>query len=539
MSNDTENAEAKGEGGTPQVVVLDRARLSIVWLIPLVAAIVGIYLAYWAWMEKGPTITITFVSAEGLEAGKTKIKYKKVDVGLVESVELTDDLSRVEVTATMSTGLSRHLTESTRFWVVRAQVSAGQITGLDTVLSGVYIAMDPASEGDRTRDFVGLEKAPIVTSDKPGTIFGLRAKDLGSIDVGSPVYFRWLRVGQVAGYELDEAGDHVSVQVFIEAPHDHRVRSTTRFWNASGFDATLTPDGLQVDTPSLISMVAGGIAFETPATMTVARDVPEDMIFQLYPNKQATRQPRYLRKATYMLYFSESVAGLSAGSPVEFQGIKIGEVLAVDLKFDPDTNEMSIPVVIEIEPERFGLTEGDVESGGELVRLREVVAHGLRAKLATRSLITGQKIVEFDYVTDVEPGEIQFGQMYPVLPTASGGFDAVANRVASIVEKVDRIPIEAIGRNLEEVLVGLSETLEEVKGLAGAANEDLVPGLSASLVKLEETLDSADTMISPDSAMAQNLDQLMADLVEAVRAIRLLAERLEEHPEELLRGKSE
>jgi paraquat-inducible protein B len=540
MSDEANEREKNGEGGMPEVVVMDRARLSIVWLIPLVAAVVGIYLAYWAWMEKGPTITITFESAEGLEAGKTKLKYKRVDVGLVESVELTDDLSHVEVTATMTTGLSRHLTESTRFWVVRAQVSAGEITGLDTVLSGVYIGVDPSSEGKRARRFVGLEKAPIVTLDKPGTIFSLRAEDLGSVNVGSAVYYRWLRVGQVAGYELEEVGDHVSVQVFIEAPHDQRVRSTTRFWNASGFDATVTAEGIQIDTPSIVSMVAGGIAFETPATMIVARDVPENMVFELYPNKQATRQPRYLLKSRFILYFEGSISGLSVGSPVEFRGIKIGEVLAVDLRFDAQTNVMFIPVVIEIEPERFGLTVDEVGSESELTRLHDMVAHGFRARLATSSLLTGQKAVEFDFLPDAPPSEIRLGETYyPILPTAAGGLDAIANRVARIVEKVDRIPIESIGQNLEEVLEALSGTLGEVEELAGAANEDLVPSLSASLSRLEETLGSADAMISPESAMARDLEKLLAELAEAARSIRLLAERLEEHPEELLRGKSE
>lgn len=538
MSDEPMDEEGHDGGEAPQAVVLDRARLSIVWLIPLVAAIVAIYLAYWAWMEQGPTITITFESAEGLEAGKTKLKYKKVDVGLVESVELTDDLTHVEVTATMTTGMSRHLTEGTRFWVVRAQVSAGQITGLDTVLSGVYIAVDPSSEGDRARRFVGLEKAPVVTSDKPGTLFDLRAKDLGSVDIGSPVYYRWLRVGQVAGYELDEVGEHVSVQVFIEAPHDLRVRSTTRFWNASGLDATVTTDGVQIDTPSLVSMLAGGIAFETPATVTVARDVPQDMIFELYPNRHATRQPRFLQKSRFLLYFNDSVAGLSAGSSVVFRGIKLGEVLGVDLEFDPNANEMSISVMIEMEPERFGLTD---EAGDEreLARLRDMVARGWRARLSTSSLLTGQKVVEFGFFEDAGPGEILLGGAYPVLPTTPGGLDAIANRVSRIVEKVDRIPIESIGRNLDGILGGLSETLDEIQKLAGVANEDLVPGLSSSLARLEKTLSSADAMISPESAMAQELEQLVVDLSEAARSIRLLTERLEQHPEELLRGKRE
>jgi paraquat-inducible protein B len=537
-NNSDDNAEMNGASEAPRAVVLERARLSIVWLIPLVAAIVGIYLAYWAWLETGPTITITFESAEGLEAGKTKLKYKKVEIGLVESVELSDDLSQVEVTASMAAGTAQHLTENTRFWVVRAQVSAGQITGLDTVLSGVYIAVDPSSEGQRARRFVGLEKPPVVTSDKPGTLFNLQAQELGSVSVGSPVYFRWLPVGQVAAIELDEAGEHVSVQVFVEAPHDRRVRSTTRFWNASGFDVTVGGDGLKIDSPSLISMLAGGIGFETPATTAEALDVPEGMIFELYPSKQATRQPRYLQKSRFILYFTGSVSGLTTGSTVEYLGIKIGEVLSVDLRFDPDTNDMSIPIVIEIEPERFGL-EGEMPENGEFTRLHDMVDKGFRARISTGNFLTGEKSIKFDYQDDFEPGEIRFGEKYPVLPTVAAGLDAIAGNVISIVEKVDHIPIESIGRNLDEVLGGLAGTLDEVRKLAGTANEDLIPRLSASLEKLEGTLGSAESLIAPESAMAQDLQRLMADLSEAARSIRILAERLEEHPEELLRGKSE
>jgi paraquat-inducible protein B len=295
-----------GTGDVPQAIVRTRAGLSIVWLIPIIAAAVGLYLAYSAWSEQGPSITIVFDSAEGLEAGKTKLKYKDVDVGIVNAVELTEGISQVQVTASLVKGLADYLTVNTRFWVVRAEVTAGQISGLGTVLSGAYIAVDPSEEGDSARRFVGLEEPPVVTSDKPGTLFDLRAQELGSVEVGSPVYFRWLRVGQVAGYSLDELGESVAVQVFVESPHDRRIRSTTRFWNASGIDAVVTAEGIQIDSPSLISMLVGGIAFETPATVTVARDVTENMVFELYPNKQATRRPRYSLKKRFLLYFGTS-----------------------------------------------------------------------------------------------------------------------------------------------------------------------------------------------------------------------------------------
>ncbi len=533
-----DSTSGSGQSDAPQAIVRARPRPSSVWLIPLVAAVVGLYLAYWAWSEQGPTVQIVFESAEGLEAGKTRLKYKEVDIGVVEAVELTDDLTQVRVTANLVNGVSRYLTEGTRFWVVRAVVSAGQISGLGTFLSGAYIAVDPSEEGARTYEFTGLEKAPVVTSDKPGTLFDLRAQELGSVEVGSPVYYRWLRVGQIAGYSLDLAGESISVQVFIEAPHDRRVRSTTRFWNASGLDAVVTAEGIQIDSPSLISMMVGGIAFETPATVTVARDVPENMVFELYPNKQATRRPRYLFKSRFLLYFDGSVSGLVQGSPVEFRGIKLGEVLDVDLELDRETGEIRIPVVIEIEPERLGLTKRDVEEDGS-DRVSDLVARGFRARLATGNILTGQKAIDFDFIEDASPVAIDYTRTYPILPTVSGGLDAITERVARIVDKVDRLPIASIGKNLDEVLISLSSTLVAMEGLAGAAKRDLLPSMTASLASLEDTLSSADSLIAPDSAIARELEHLMADLSTAARSLRVLAERLEEHPEELLRGKGE
>lgn len=517
----------------PDALVRSRAMPSIVWLIPLVAAFVGLYLAYWAWTQTGPTITIRFESAEGLEAGRTMLKHKDVKVGQVESVRLDEDLSHVIVQVRVVNDLEDYLTENTRFWVVRARVSAGELSGIETVFSGAYIAVDPSSEGEETNEFIGLEKPPVVTSDKPGKYFRLRAEELGSIDVGSPVYFRWLQVGRVAGYELAPTGDSVDVQVFVESPHDARIRSTTRFWNASGLDATIRVDGIEIDTPALTSLLVGGVAFETPATVSVPGEVPADMVFELYPNKQATRRPRKKGRSRFLLYFDESVAGLEAGSPVEFRGIEIGEVQDVDLELDPETQRIRIPVVIEMETARLGVEKGQ----DELAHLARQVERGLRARLATQNLLTGQKSVQFDFLDGAAPAEIRAEKPYAVLPTAGGGFDAITERVARIVEKVDRVPIESIGQNLDKSLAQLALVLAEFETLAGTTNSDVLPGIKASLAKLEKTLDSADGLIAPDAALTQEIERLVRDLSEAARSIRMLSERLESHPEELLRGR--
>ena len=522
----------------PRAIVRTRSMPSIVWLIPAVAAFVGLYLAFWAWSEQGPSITIVFDSADGIVAGTTVIKYKDVDVGIVETVELVEDLSQVNVTASMVNELAGYLTDETTFWVVKAEVSASEISAVDTILSGAYIGMAPSQDGKRTRVFEGLEKAPIIRPDKAGTLFQLRATELGSVDVGSPVYYRWIRVGQIAGYQLDDQGETVSVQVFIEAPHDERVRSTTRFWNASGLDAVVTAEGIQIDTPSMMAMLVGGIAFETPATVTVAQDVPENMVFELYPNKQATRMPRYSLKARYLLYFEDSVSGLVPGSPVEFRGIKLGEVLDVDVELDRVTNEMRIPVVIEIEPERLGLTVEELEAD-PTQRIENMVAQGFRARLLTNNILTGQKAVDFDFLEGAREQAVVYGRAYPILPTATGGLDAITTRVARIVDRVDQLPIESIGANLDQVFASLAATMGSIEEATAAANSDLLPGMTATLERLEQTLSSADALISPESATALEIESLVGDLSEAADSLRIMAERLEEHPEELLRGKSE
>ncbi len=542
MSDEEPGPARPGPHGGPerrQAIVRSRPLPSIVWLIPAVAALVGLYLAYWSYTQQGPTIEITFDSAEGLEAGQTKIKYKAVDVGVVESIDISDDLSGVVVTASLSPGTARYLRESTRFWVVRAELSAGQVTGLGTFFSGVYIAMEPSEEGDRQRSFVGLDKAPVVTSFDEGTIFRLRAEDLGSIDVGSPVYYRWLRVGRVAGYALEESGTSVSLQVFVEAPHDQRVRTTTRFWNASGLDAVVSAEGLAVDTPSLASLVIGGIAFETPNSFDVAKDVPEDMVFELYPNKQATRQIRYSYKERYVLYFEESLAGLVPGSRVEFRGIKIGEVDEVKIGLDAETNEIETPVVIEVEVERLGLDPEQAEDGVRpRYRLTDLVERGFRARLKTANLATGRKAIEFAFVEGAEPAQIELGGRYPELPTAPGDLSALAASVTHILGRLEDVPIESIGENLDASLAELSTTLVEIRNLAGTANADLAPRLASSLDGLGATLSSVDATISPDSPTGREIERLISDLAQAARSLRALAERLEQHPEELLQGKS-
>lgn len=520
----------------PEARVREKSRVSIVWLIPVIAALVGAWLVYRALSERGPEVTITFRTAEGVEAGKTKVLYKDVEIGLVDSVTLADDLSRVEVKARMVAGAERYVTEKTRFWIVRARISAGQVSGLGTVFSGAYISLDPSTEGAPQRVFEGLETPPVVTQDEAGSTFTLRADTLGSIEIGAPVYFRWIKVGQLVSYELDESGASLMMKVFVQAPHDARINSETRFWNASGFDVSMGAQGIEIDTVSVVSLLIGGIAFETPPNLEGAKPVTADTVFRLHPNKRAATGPQFDVKRRYLLYFDQSVGGLAVGSPVEFRGIRIGEVQDVTLIYDPKTGQARIPVVIEIEPERIAVA-GDVDANID-DRPERLVEQGVRAQLKTGNLLTGQLAISFDFYQDAPPATVKYGGRYPELPTVPSPVEKITSSVTRIVERIDQVPIEKIGKELAASLATLDKTLEELRGVSNQVNRELAPTLLATLEKAEGTLASTDALLDPDSTTGRELRRLILELSGAAKSLRLLAENLERNPEELLRGKS-
>ena len=494
-------------------VVEERSRLSIVWIIPVVAALVGAWLAYKAFSERGPLVTITFESAEGLEAGKTKVKYKDLKVGAVEEIELSADLSGVVVHARLEKAAAPYLTENTRFWVVRAQVGAGGISGLSTLFSGAFIALDPSPEGRPQRHFQGLPVAPVVTSDVPGRLFSLRADKGGSLQVGVPVYYRSTDVGDVVASELDKSGNHVTVMVFVRAPHDQRVRQNTRFWNVSGIDLRLSPDGFELDTVSLTSLLIGGVAFDTPKKLDPGGPVEEGAVFELYPNRRAMQQPKLTVKRPFLLHFEGSVSGLAIGAPVEFRGIQIGEVRDVRLEFDAETNKLLIPVLIETQPERIALTSGGLavsSIGVEELRRSwdDLVARGMRAQLQSANLLTGQLAIGLDFHPDAPPAEINWDAPTPEMPTIPSSIEELKSGLSQFVKRLSEAPLEEVGKNL-------NKTLEQ----------------------LERTLASANALIAPDSESGTELRRLVRDMADAAQSIRLLADHLEQHPEDVIRGK--
>jgi len=528
--NNSDGGHSASAGGVRDAVIEQKSRLSLVWVIPIVAALVGAWLTYYTFSQRGPAVTITFKTAEGLEAGKTKVKYKDVEIGVVESIELAGGLSHVVVTARLGNKARPFLTENTRFWVVRATVSAGHVSGLSTIFSGAYIGIDPSFEGERRRNFEGLEAPPIVTSDEAGTLFTLRTTEPRPIDIGSPVYFHAIKVGQVASYELDESGRFTTTQIFVNAPHDGRVQSNTQFWIASGVDMSLSADGIQIDTVSLTSLLIGGIAFDAPRGREPGGPVEDGTIFTLYKNRLATTEPTLTTGNRFLLNFKQSVGGLTVGAPVRFRGIKIGEVTDVRLVFDLESATPNIPVMIELYPELIEFT--GQESGTIENRWKSMVARGMRAQLQTGNLLTGQLVVNLDFHPDSPPAEILWTGPVPQLPTVPSPIEELKAGLAQFVNRLSSMPLEQIGANL-------NRTLKELSTLSASLNDEMMPSLVATLSEAENALASADSLIAPDSDASVELKRLLFELADAAQAIRRLAEQLEAHPESLIRGKKE
>lgn len=254
-----------------------RSRISWIWLVPLVAALAGLSMVVHAWLKAGPDITIQFDTAEGLVAGQTQVRYKDVVIGTVQRIYFSADRSKVMVEAALNKDAADIARQGTRFWVVRPRLGFSGVSGLGTLLSGAYIDVDVPKKANAVEqdDFVGLETPPPITHDRAGKIFTLRAENLGSLDVGSPVYFRRISVGRVVGYRLEPSGAAVDVDVFVDAPNDRFVTRKTRFWNASGVDVSVNGDGVKMRTESLVSLLLGGVAFDTPADEATTSRPPQ------------------------------------------------------------------------------------------------------------------------------------------------------------------------------------------------------------------------------------------------------------------------
>jgi paraquat-inducible protein B len=504
----------------PEAVVAPRSRFlpELIWAIPIVAVLIGGWLAVRAIRAHGPSITISFRDAAGLVAGKTKLRYRDVDVGEVRDIGFSPDRSTVVVTAELTREAETWLVDDTRFWVVRARVAAGEVSGLETLLSGAYIGLDVGTSKHERHDFKGLEEAPVVSGGTPGRAFVARGPR--AIGAGSPIYFHHLQVGQVTTSELDPDGGQISIGMFVQAPFDRYVTTGTRFWEAGGVRATLDTAGVKVEVESLVTLLVGGIAFERgpDEADAGATPAPAGHRFTLFRGREDAMKRPDTDAEDYTVVFRQSVRGLAIGAPVEFRGIPLGEVTGIGLEYEPRSLDFATPVDVRIYPGRLRarLRDGsfDEDRGSAPGRLRQLVDRGLRAQLRSGSFLTGQKFVALDFFPHAPPVRLDPTRRPREIPALSGEGEDLQASLAQVARKVDRLPLDEVGP-----LIG---DFRQVLAKAGSALADV---------------DVVINQFGPTSARQADLDDVLQQIARAARSVSALAESLERHPESLIRGR--
>jgi len=524
---------------------------SLIWLIPILAAIIGISLAVKTWVQRGPEITIVFNSAEGLEAGKTKVKYKEVEIGTVQSIVLSEDHSQVLVTALLKKESEDFTAMDSRFWVVRPRVATSGISGLSTLLSGAYIGADAGIATEKTDKFTGLEVPPIVTRDNSGKQYVLRADDLGSLDIGSPVYYRRVKVGQVTAFDLNDDGKGVTIRIFVNDPYDKFVGINTRFWHASGFDVQINAGGLTLNTQSLVTIVLGGLAFQSPENPGPSAN--ENTAFVLAKNQTDALKVEDSEVETILLKFEQSVRGLVPGAEVSFRGLQMGHVKSIGVQYDPERKEFSMPVLVEVYPGRLGqnFVEDRRSKHTPQQHLQIMIDRGLRAQLRTGNFLTGQIYIAFDFfpktktATPVKKGAVanmvgmsaSGGLMQ--LPTVPNSTDEFQTQASEIMLKLNKVPFDQIGNELQQSLKAFKHTLNNAGQLAKKLNNDVAPEMTMAMKDVQKTLNAAERLLSEDAPLQQDLRQTLQELTRAAASLRILTDYLERHPESVIRGKRE
>ena len=535
--------------GNPSVTAPHKWRVSLIWLVPALAALIGISMLIHAWTSAGPRITISFRSAAGLEAGKTQLKYKEVTVGLVKAITLSKDGSQVLAHVDIDKSAAGLALKDSRFWVVRPRIGASGVSGVDTLLSGAYIGVDKGQSTETAHEFTGLETPPTVIGDMPGTSFVLRTSDLGSLDVGSPIYYRRIPVGRVASYQLSDDGRSVNMQVFVDAPYDKFVTPDTRFWNASGIDVSIGADGLKMQTQSVATILSGGIAFGN-SPLSSAQPAPKDTQFSLAKDQQSALAPPDGPSQFIRLRFEQSLRGLSVGAPVQFIGMDLGRVLFIKPDYDASKERFPTVVGIEIYPERLGdvlsklpQTEGSDEDNAAQLMAR-MVEQGLRAQARSANLLTGQLYIALDFIPKTPKVAFDPKARPLTLPTVNGSFDQLQEQMASIVSKIDRIPLDSIGRNLDSSIANLNKTLAQVNGQVLPQTtqtlqeaQKAIGSAQQTFVGVQQTLGDVQSLIAADAPLQQDLGETLVEVRRTARSLRTLTDLLGRHPESVIRGR--
>ena len=514
-----------------------RRRISAIWIVPITAVLLGLWLAINAWLDQGPTVQISFSTASGIVEDKTRIRLLNVDIGVVTDLQISEDLSGVVVEAQLDPIARQFLRGDSEFWVVRPKISGLSVSGLGTILSGAFIEFSPGIEPTtRVRSFVGLNNAPATPLGTPGIRLELTSETSDSVDEGSPILYRGFRVGIVESTKLDLKRKLVTYTIFIDAPYDELISTNTRFWDVSGISAELSTEGVRLSVSSLQSLIEGGISFGLPVNAVPGDPVAENTAFRLYPDEASTHDNPYRHFSYYVVQFDQSLRGLRAGAPVTYRGLRIGSVERIMSQhlMEAATNidvDYRVPILLKIEPGRLSLNDDAAGVEKLEMTIAGAVTYGLRATLKSGNILTGSLYVSFDYDPAAEPDELGTFQSYVTLPTTGSGIGLLEVQVNKLLAKINNLPLEQTLDSARLALDELNKTLKATRSMVEADDMQAIGAtLDAALVNLTGLLQS----YSAESEFHSELTQMIRDLRFALDSIQDFTDRVGDNPNQLV-----
>ena len=526
-----------------QAEISEMKSISKIWFIPIVAIFVALWMVYYQWSNEGPLITIEFNTAEGMQAGKTKIKSRNVDIGEVVDIELKDDSNGVLITARMSNSAEHLLVADSKFWVVSPQITHTGVSGLSTLISGVYIEIAPGKSEDEKSDFVALDDPPVTPVGTPGLHITLNSNDQFAYSKGDPIIYKGLTVGQFEDIYFNFDERVVYYNAFIKAPYHQLITNNTKFWDVSGLRIDLNADGLSVKTGNIETMLTNGVTFDVPKGMPFGEVITERSYFDIYANYEAADDQRYKESVNFVILVSETVRGLKVGAPVEYRGVHIGQVASTNLRVNnaPDKlikEDFKIPVLISIHPARVGLP--DDATGASLMSEQNKywIQRGLKAVLRTGSLITGSLFVDLQHFHQQPIDKISQFEGYDVIPTVTGQFSQITDKAERFIDNLNSLPLNDLSHNANQLLIEVSETAQELQQLS-ASVEQLVGDvtkdkLSAQLIQTLKGINKLTQDLSSGSKGYQDVRETLRTLTDTMQELKPLLNQLNSQPNSLI-----
>ena len=528
---------------TEEAKITSTKSISRIWIIPILVVVVGGWMVYQQWKNQGPLITIELQSATGIEVNKTPIKVRDLDVGQVKKITLKPDLDGVLVTARIDANASHLLTDKSDFWVVAPRISFSEVSGLNTLLSGSYIAMAANDSGKEQLNFIALERPPVTPAGTPGLHVILQSDDEFAYKPGDPIIYKGFKVGEFEDAVFNIEERVVYYDAFIEAPYHKLITENTRFWDVSGVKLKLESSGVKMETGSLETLLANGITFGVPEGVQIGERVVENASFTIYGDVTTASNARYKLAAEYVLLVDESVRGLTVGAPVEYRGIEIGNVMAINSFPAVEGNilerDYPIPVIINIYPGK--VRQPDTEEGLNAIKqtMRNWLRKDLRATLRMGNVLTGGLFVDLQHVSKPDDSnEIAMLNGYEVIPTVSNEFTQITQKADAILDKINQLPLDDMVSN---VLLAVEDMKLAAQSVETASDDFdvLIANVDTELLNtnLNQVLLSLDSLLKnySEGGLSQSeIKETVDTMQDTMRNLQPLLLKLNQSPNSLI-----